>query len=112
MTGSSAPVLPCPLLSPRSALVCGAPSRKAGPREGQSFRCCCRSLTSAGAGYGFFAWGVFLLKRGPLKSAINILVTALVCAILPLSLWTARNYLTFGQLFLIRDDTGMAKWFL
>ncbi len=56
----------------------------------------------------FFAWGVFLLWRGPLKSATNILATALVCAVLPLGFWTARNYRTFGHLFFIRDDAGMA----
>ena len=56
----------------------------------------------------FFAWGVFLLWHRPLKSAVNILATALVCAILPLGLWTARNYRTFGHLFFIRDDIGMA----
>jgi hypothetical protein len=55
----------------------------------------------------FFAWGVFLLRHRPLKSAVNILATALVCAMLPLGLWTARNYRTFGHLFFIRDDIGI-----
>ena len=54
-----------------------------------------------------FTWGVFILWRQPLKLAINVLAIALVCAILPLGLWTARNYRTFGHLFFIRDDIGI-----
>jgi hypothetical protein len=56
----------------------------------------------------FLAWGVLLIWRGLFKSAVNVLATALLCATLPIGLWTARNYQVFGHLFFIRDDAGMA----
>jgi hypothetical protein len=65
-------------------------------------------LLAPSAAMVFFAWGLILLWRGPLKSGVNVLATAVLCAILPLGLWTARNYRTFGHLFFVRDDTGMA----
>jgi len=56
----------------------------------------------------FFAWGVIFLKRGPVRSAMNLLAISVAFAILPIGAWTVRNYQTFGQFFFIRDDTGMA----
>jgi hypothetical protein len=56
----------------------------------------------------FFAWAAIFLKRGPVRSAMKLLAIAGVCAILPIGAWTVRNYQTFGELFFIRDDTGMA----
>jgi hypothetical protein len=53
------------------------------------------------------AWGAFLLWRGPLKSAVHVLAIALLCAILPIGFWTARNYQVFGDVFAIRDNAGL-----
>ena len=55
----------------------------------------------------FFAWGVVLLWRRPFKSTLSISAVALACAMLPVGLWTARNYRTFGHLFFMRDDAGI-----
>lgn len=65
-------------------------------------------LLAPSAATVFFAWGVLLLCHQPLKSVIKTTAIALLFALLPLGLWTARNYRTFGHLFFIRDDTGMA----
>jgi hypothetical protein len=55
----------------------------------------------------FFAWGMLILWRRPFKSTLSILAAALACAMVPVGLWTARNYRTFGHLFFIRDDAGI-----
>ncbi len=65
-------------------------------------------LVSPSAAIVFLAWGILLLWHLPLKTVFQITAVALLFAILPLGLWTVRNYQTFGHLFFIRDDVGLA----
>ena len=53
------------------------------------------------------AWSVLFLRRKGLMPAMRTLIPVFLIALIPVSLWTVRNYLVLGHLFFIRDDVGM-----
>lgn len=53
------------------------------------------------------AWGLFCLYRIGFHRAIRVLTPVFVLALIPIALWTVRNYRQFSKLFFIRDDVGM-----
>jgi hypothetical protein len=54
------------------------------------------------------AWTVFLVRRMGLARAARVLIPVLLLALVPVTLWTVRNYYVMGHLFFIRGDAGMA----
>ena len=53
------------------------------------------------------AWGLFCLYKMGFRRALGIFTPVFLLALIPIALWTVRNYREFGKIFFIRDDMGL-----
>jgi hypothetical protein len=53
------------------------------------------------------AWAALCLWRLGSARAMRIVIGSLILIVVPVSVWTARNWATFGRLFFIRDNLGL-----
>ncbi len=53
------------------------------------------------------AWALLILTKLGWKRSRLILCSAMFTALLPVSVWTARNYVVFGHFVWVRDNLGM-----
>jgi len=53
------------------------------------------------------AWGCLLVWRIGARSFVKVLLPAAVAFLIPVGVWTARNYIFFRHLILVRDNMGL-----
>jgi hypothetical protein len=54
------------------------------------------------------AWALLILTKLGWKRSMPVLLGAMLTALLPVSVWTVRNYIVFGHFVFVRDDFGTA----
>ncbi len=53
------------------------------------------------------AWGLYCLYKMGVRRALRILTPVFLLALIPIALWTVRNYREFGKILFVRDDMGL-----